>query len=376
MEEGPDMRVFGMNFGVNKPQLSPLEQAMANLQQQKQIGDRGPLGGGTSYIEQAQADVNRLQNSNGFIPFPMRKPQENQERFVPAPIKENLGQSGTNQPILGLPGNPYPKQQGPLTPQSSSPAMTSDFLSQPNQSDKKRDRTSFGDYLMQKQNVGPGQQTLGTKLVRMGAAMQGASPQGLNAAMAAMGNEYGNIQNEGIAADLANLAAQSQGQEEGDNGLEETTQMVDKLQSALTRFDDFSSVTGFWDKYIVSNLDASGVPGFSNADREAFRIQLRDIIVDQTLLNTANTKGAISDKEMALFQSSVPTMSMDEDVWKSWLKARIENLKQVQTRLNNGVVVGRNAGVGFSNTYTASQSEPSTSQFSPEDQALIDQYSK
>jgi hypothetical protein len=229
---------------------------------------------------------------------------------------------------------------------------------------------------MQKQNVGPGQQTLGTKLVRMGAAMQGASPQGLNAAMAAMGNEYGNIQNEGIAADLANLAAQSQGQEEGDNGLEETTQMVDKLQSALTRFDDFSSVTGFWDKYIVSNLDASGVPGFSNADREAFRIQLRDIIVDQTLLNTANTKGAISDKEMALFQSSVPTMSMDEDVWKSWLKARIENLKQVQTRLNNGVVVGRNAGVGFSNTYTASQSEPSTSQFSPEDQALIDQYSK
>ena len=110
------------------------------------------------------------------------KPQQNQERFVPAPIRENSGQLGTNQPILGLPGNPYPKQQGPVTPQSSSPAMTSDFLSQPNQSDKKRDRTSFGDYLMQKQNVGPGQQTLGTKLVRMGAAMQGASPQGLNAA--------------------------------------------------------------------------------------------------------------------------------------------------------------------------------------------------
>ena len=39
-----------------------LEEAKENLKRQKEIGDRGGLGGGTSYIEQAQARVDRIEN--------------------------------------------------------------------------------------------------------------------------------------------------------------------------------------------------------------------------------------------------------------------------------------------------------------------------
>lgn len=59
---------------------------------------------------------------------------------------------------------------------------------------------------------------------------------------------------------------------------------------------------------------------------------LQSLAVDETLLNTAKTKGAISDKEMALFKSPVPALTDDrETVWKPWLaerKAVLEKLNQ------------------------------------------------
>ena len=51
-----------------------LEEAKENLKRQKEIGDRGGLGGGTSYIEQAQARVDRIEK--------MLRPKQNQKDFV------------------------------------------------------------------------------------------------------------------------------------------------------------------------------------------------------------------------------------------------------------------------------------------------------
>lgn len=274
---------------------------------------------------------------------------EIRERFIPAPIRDSIPLPGTNQILPGLGGNP----NGALNPEMGPGVLTPDQFEGGSQSDGKRNKTSFADYLMSKQNVGPGQQTLGSKLVRMGAAMQAGNMRGgLSGGMAAMGQEYGNIQNEGIANDLAMAAAQAEARNQDDNGLRDAANLEMLFQNALTKFDQYSSVTGAIDNWFTSNWDKSGIPG-GNAAREAFRIELRDIIVKSTLLNTANTKGAISDKEMMLFQSSVPSMNMDEEVWKKWLQARIENLREVQNRLNNGIIVGRGAEVSLTNRYVA-----------------------
>jgi NACalpha-BTF3-like transcription factor len=46
---------------------------------------------------------------------------------------------------------------------------------------------------------------------------------------------------------------------------------------------------------------------------------LDDIMVDQTLLKTAKTKGAISDREMALFEKGLPSTFSDENSIYNWL---------------------------------------------------------
>jgi hypothetical protein len=293
----------------------------------------------------------------------LTQPGETRERFIPAPIKEGIPLPGTNQILPGLGGNPntgalHTMPDGTVMPGATHEEAVSDPLLMQNQTGDKRNKTSFADFLMSKQNVGPGQQTLGSKLVRMGAAMQAGNMQGgLSGGMAAMGQEYGNIQNEGIANDLSMAAARAKAMGNQDNGLADTQNLQSQFENALAKFDEYSSVTGSIDNILTSALDSQGI---LDPSREAFRIELRDIVVKSTLLNTANTKGAISDKEMALFQSSVPSMAMDEDVWRAWLRARIENLREVQQRINNGVTVGRGAGVSFTNTYQANKAGMST----------------
>jgi hypothetical protein len=131
-------------------------------------------------------------------------------------------------------------------------------------------------------------------------------------------------------------------------------------------------LTGPIDGSIGSFLDSSGFPG-TNPEREAFRIRLRKIIVDETLLNTANTKGAISDREMALFQSSVPTLKASEKVWIKWLTARRDNLIELQERIRSGRTVNRDDPVTFRNTYTIGSDSGSTTDGIPDDdEALFD----
>lgn len=284
--------------------------------------------------------------------------KETPERFIPAPITDGIPLPGTNQILPGLGGNPYPGALTDVNSETGQSDPVADPLLMQNQTGDKRNKTSFADFLMSKQNVGPGQQTLGSKLVRMGAAMQAGNMQGgLSGGMAAMGQEYGNIQNEGIANDLSMAAARAKAMGNQDNGLADTQNLQSQFENALAKFDEYTSVTGSIDNILTSALDSQGI---LDPSREAFRIELRDIVVKSTLLNTANTKGAISDKEMALFQSSVPSMAMDEDVWRAWLQARIENLREVQNRINNGVTVGRGAGVSFTNTYQANKAGMST----------------
>ena len=216
--------------------------------------------------------------------------------------------------------------------------------------DKKRNRTSFGEFLMNS----PG---MSDRLIQMGSAMQAASGQGLHKALAAMGQAYSGVNAQQQAAELARMEIEAKGKSDNDDLFNDFESQLFKYDKALEDFDKienagfFLDITGPIDGWIGSKFDSSGLP-FSNAEREAFRTRLRKIIVDETLLNTANTKGAISDKEMALFQSSVPTLQQSEEVWREWLTARRDNLIELQERIRSGRTVSRDAEIGFKNTYT------------------------
>lgn len=200
--------------------------------------------------------------------------------------------------------------------------------------DRKRDRTTFGEFLANR----PG---MSERLIRMGSAMQGASPRGLTAAMAAMGQEYANVNAEQRAQEALMAQAQQKQIEEEQKtakNLEEQLVPIDKLafrlSSALEEFDMFDNVTGITLPDLFNRL--RDYSGYGNAEREAFRFDLRKLIVEETLLNTANTKGAISNYEMKLFKSGVPKMNDDERVWKSWLESRLQMLEIFRKRISAG----------------------------------------
>jgi hypothetical protein len=88
------------------------------------------------------------------------------------------------------------------------------------------------------------------------------------------------------------------------------------------------------------------------------RLAMDQFKVDEILKNVAKTKGAISDREMATFERPMPSMMADEAVWLDWIDAK------------------RQAAISVRGKLQAMQSGgSSSSSYSPEDQALIDQYS-
>lgn len=73
-----------------------------------------------------------------------------------------------------------------------------------------------------------------------------------------------------------------------------------------------------------------GIAGFFGGDQVAANKFLQGLTVDETLLNTARTKGAISDAEMRLFKSPIPSPTDDrETVWKPFIKERMPVIRKL-----------------------------------------------
>lgn len=88
-----------------------------------------------------------------------------------------------------------------------------------------------------------------------------------------------------------------------------------------------------------------GIAGFFGGDQVAANNFLTGLSVDETLLNTAKTKGAISDKEMALFKSPIPGLTDDrETVWKPYIEKRLEVLNKIKAFQESEVARGENPG--------------------------------
>ena len=338
----PQQQMQPMNSGV-----PPLLARPRTAQDVPSMGTGGPL---TKSAMDAAAPVTQRPalSANGQQNFVM------QQQPVLS-IGANAPQ-GPYQPVQGAilnnPGNAAPS--GP--PVETAPAATSV------ETGNRRDGTQVG-----QANPGKDYSRLSERLIRMGGAMNANAHLGGNAMLGAMADQQGMIINEEEAQRNAEADRQLSAASAYQDAILEQQDLLNgmsdqdrKLEDAFNKFNTFgNNVTGIIDSTAKSFWD--NLP-FGDHKREAFRTELKAIMVDETLLRTANTKGAISDKEMALFQSAVPSMNQSEEVWKAWITARRENIAVIRNRLANGISVSRDADVGFTNTYVA----PTTSAVQPQ----------
>ena len=89
-----------------------------------------------------------------------------------------------------------------------------------------------------------------------------------------------------------------------------------------------------------------GIAGFFGMSEAAANKTLQGLTVSETLLNTALTKGAISNAEMQLFKSPIPALTDDrEAVWKPWIQERLKVLRKMEERLGKEAMRGQ-VGMG------------------------------
>ena len=181
------------------------------------------------------------------------------------------------------------------------------------------------------------------QLIRIGLAGVGASGQGGLAALGAMGDMYGAIQD----ANRSNALAAYQASLKGDktkSGLSDDDQAyLDRIDNTLFTMDEAlgflnraqsgegGGLTGFLDGTIGAGWDRM----MGNPEAMGRRL-LEQLRVDDALLRVAQTKGAISNHEMRLFLSPAPTKFDDEQVWIDWINQRRRAALRIKDRLSNG----------------------------------------
>ena len=209
-------------------------------------------------------------------------------------------------------------------------------------------------------------------LTRIGLAMIGNSGAGLTSAMGAAGQTLGQVQNERRAEEeAARLAAErkeeaelerqqaieiararasqqsSASQEDNQEAIMDIQDTMFSYQQAMTALIDGGDLTG------VMGMAKGIIDNFTGNEDAARRLVLEKVKVDDALLRVANTKGAISNKEMQLFLAPAPKNWQDESIWMAWLEARYNAAENMLYRLQNNIVLpeserfGRIAGLSL-----------------------------
>jgi hypothetical protein len=163
-------------------------------------------------------------------------------------------------------------------------------------------------------------------MIRTGGAMMGGARDGGLAAMNAATDEYGNIQDANrtsalnayetqmSALDKANAAASKTSTEDAEV-LAHAGSKLSTVKQAIAGLKKYpSSLTG-----PLASTMGRGMDKLTGDEKENIRLKMQAIKVDITLANTARTKGAISDREMALFESPIPKFTDDEKIWMRYL---------------------------------------------------------
>ena len=155
---------------------------------------------------------------------------------------------------------------------------------------------------------------------------------------------YGNIMDfnrgqglEKYKTDMANAKKTAKQARADSDYLGNIDQSLGDMDKALMGLKD-GGVTGLWDGTVGSFID-----GMTGNPKETTRLLLQKLKVDDTLLRIAQTKGAISNKEMDLFMSPAPKVGFhDEEVWKTWINDRKVALQRIKARLTGNMQVVNN----------------------------------
>lgn len=163
-------------------------------------------------------------------------------------------------------------------------------------------------------------------MIRTGGAMMGGARDGGLAAMNAATDEYGNIQDSNrtsalnayetqmSALDKANAAA-SKNSEKDSEVLAHAGSKLSTVKQAIAGLKKYPNLTTGPLAGNAQRLQDK----FTGHERENLRLMMTEIKVDATLANTARTKGAISNQEMALFMKPIPSFNVDEKIWMQYL---------------------------------------------------------
>ena len=154
--------------------------------------------------------------------------------------------------------------------------------------------------------------------------------------------------NAGLATDKLQTQADIKERQENAPILQSTEDLLRKYEQATeivnsqTGEDRFLGVTDAQIQGI-----SPGIAGFFGGDEAANNKFLQGLIVDETLLNTAKTKGAISNAEMSLFKSPMPSLTDNrKEVWAPFVEQRKALLKSVIDRIKNNTQVPWDAPLG------------------------------
>ena len=186
----------------------------------------------------------------------------------------------------------------------------------------------------------------GEALMRIGAAGYSGALQGDG--IGAAGREYGSIQdanrkaevdayNKAEATRLAELRARGKGSKsdakadaEAQAAANHAAIKLRDVDAALKGLDDYDGVVG------IGYWFNKGWDLLTDNERATIRQKIARVKVDATLSNTAFTKGAISDREMRIFQSDQPGWMEGENAWRTYLNEYRDALLIMNSNLASG----------------------------------------
>ena len=325
MTSGPNDRMMGQ-YGQ---QQSPVEAATQQAAAPQQAAPTHTMPDGTVMPGATHEDYE--QNNN--VPAPVREgipmaPMTDQERAVFAQTPAGQRLAAASQAVTGDPEA---------------------------QTGGRRDSTTLA---AAKKNSG---MSFAEKMGRYGGAIMNAGSQGGMAQVGAMGTVTGEIKDIEREQENLRLQEQQKVQQAQQKQSAEFDEIIGTYDSSIAEMDRLyadvfaagDELTGPYDGFMGKWIDnLRGNP-------EAYtRLAMDQFKVDEILKNVAKTKGAISDREMETFERPMPSMSADEDVWLDWIYKKREAAINVRRKLR------------------AMQGGGSASNYSPEDQALVDQYSQ
>ena len=214
--------------------------------------------------------------------------------------------------------------------------LNSNFLSQPAATEKRRDRQDLSKGVRYPEDI-----DLNEMLIRIGGAGLANSQLGGNRQIADATAMYGNIMdyNRGQAlakykVDMANAKKTAKQARADQDYLGTIDQSLGDMDRALAGISS-GGVTGLFDGTIKAWWDSLR----GNPEAKT-RLLLQKLKVDDTLLRIAQTKGAISNKEMDLFMSPAPSVGLDqENIWAEWINERKVALQRIKARLTGNMQV-------------------------------------